>query len=118
MKNQNNKTLFVISVVTRFLFIGLLLTIIFLGLVESKEQDSIIVSQQELGVNLSQFIDETTENLYTKENAALDFVIRDGQIEQIKINVAAIKTLADKNKQRIETLEQTQKELVGTKTDQ
>lgn len=100
-KNQQYSNRIVLLSGFRLFVIGTLTVLLFNSITESIEQENLrrVQNQQENSIR------EIAENGYTKENAAIDFEMRDGQIYEIKINIEALKETTEENESRIEKLE-------------
>ena len=100
-----------LNIIIRLIFIVFSIFILIAVLIESQEQDRIRITQEELGVDLKDFIAGTAGNRYTRDDAVLDFLVRDGEIKEIKINLDAITSVTSENTERIEQLEESHRRL-------
>jgi hypothetical protein len=83
--------------IIRFIFFFIIVLLLGSNFYSIKERSELKQLQEEMGITIQRFIEETEGNRYTLEDAKVDFTIRDEQIKLLRIEVDNIKKQINKN---------------------
>ena len=86
-------------------FFFIVITILMIFFVINSINDAIYKKEQ---IELRRNLTSLSETSYTKDEAFIDFEMRDGEIKLIKIDVDALMQLTKDNEERIDSIEERQ----------